>query len=282
MDFDVEWFLTRSGEYGFVFEALEIRDDYFDKAGEDDDEAEQNKLPIMNFETMTEGKWKHEARWKTWNIKEVKPNPDDKDERYPYTAADMVDDSTGHSEVWGAKIDGDQLLQYPGAAPLYTQSYGSYVPLNYLLNRSPDNDVYERLQEYNLDPKLGSKLVGGNEFWLHAFRLIYHTIAEMQLRNAHLKAQQLVEAQQLAEAQKLIEDKKLKANGNLWKVKRLDVYKNPKLCYSKKIRDEILEMIADSASKANEEQDDGVVQHYLATAEDEYYEGESADGIEEA
>ncbi len=29
-------------------------------------------------------------------------------------------------------------------------------------------------------------------------------------------------------------------------------------------------------------QDDGVVQHYLATAEDEYYEGESADGIEEA
>jgi len=29
MDFDVEWFLTRSGEYGFVFEALEIRDDYF-------------------------------------------------------------------------------------------------------------------------------------------------------------------------------------------------------------------------------------------------------------
>ena len=59
-------------------------------------------------------------------------------------------------------------------------------------------------------------------------------------------------------------------------------YKNPKLCYSKKIRDEILEKIADSASKANEEQDDGVVQHYLATAEDEYYEGESADGIEEA
>ena len=40
-----------------------------------------------------------------------------------------------------------------------------------------------------------------------------------------------------------------------------------------------------SASKANEEQDDGVVKHYLATAEDEYYEdyeGESEDGIEEA
>ena len=70
---------------------------------------------------------------------------------------------------------------------LYTKADGSYKPLNYLLNRVP-NDAYYRLQEYNKDPVHGSFLARENKFWLHAFRLIYHTIAEMQLRNAHQEA----------------------------------------------------------------------------------------------
>ena len=77
--------------------------------------------------------------------------------------------------------------KHTGAAKLYTKNQGSYKPLNYLLNRVP-NDAYYRLQEYNKDPVNGDFLARENKFWLHAFRLIYHTIAEMQLRNAHQEA----------------------------------------------------------------------------------------------
>lgn len=56
-----------------------------------------------------------------------------------------------------------------------------------------------RLREYNAGPKMGDRLAAENKFWLHAFRLVYFTIAEMQLRNARradlrVKQDQLVAA----------------------------------------------------------------------------------------
>jgi hypothetical protein len=84
------------------------------------------------------------------------------------------------------------------AVVLYTkETGGTYYQLNTLLSRTPtkllrrDNDAHKRLVEYNQDTKhgsAGSALKPVHKYWWYAFSLMYHIIAEMQLRNAHLAA----------------------------------------------------------------------------------------------
>ena len=65
---------------------------------------------------------------------------------------------------------------------------GTYQILNNLLSRGKkgekENDVQARLFEYNADPVTGRYLAKKHKFWLHAFRILWHTIAEMNLRTA--------------------------------------------------------------------------------------------------
>ena len=75
------------------------------------------------------------------------------------------------------------------AVRLYTQedtgAGGTYKVLNGLLGQTSIN-VAERLNQYNREPCTGSALPRGQKYWIHVFRMLYHTVAEMQLRNAQL------------------------------------------------------------------------------------------------
>ena len=62
---------------------------------------------------------------------------------------------------------------------------GTYRLLNGLLSRT-DVDVLKLLEAYNRDPAGGSYLPARCRYWLHVFRIFYHTIAEMQLRAADI------------------------------------------------------------------------------------------------
>ena len=73
------------------------------------------------------------------------------------------------------------------AVRLYTFTAGkggSYEMLNSLLSQSSIS-VPALLLAYNADPREG-KYLKGRRCWLHVFRLAYHTVAEMQLRNAQI------------------------------------------------------------------------------------------------
>ena len=62
---------------------------------------------------------------------------------------------------------------------------GTYRLLNGLLSRT-DVDVLKLLEAYNRDPAGGTYLPARGRYWLHVFRIFYHTIAEMQLRAADI------------------------------------------------------------------------------------------------
>ena len=62
---------------------------------------------------------------------------------------------------------------------------GTYRLLNGLLSRT-DVDVLKLLEAYNRNPATGKHLPVKGKYWLHVFRIFYHTIAEMQLRAADI------------------------------------------------------------------------------------------------
>ena len=62
---------------------------------------------------------------------------------------------------------------------------GTYKLLNGLLSRT-DVDVLKLLEAYNRDPASGTHLPARDKYWLHVFRIYYHTVAEMQLRAADI------------------------------------------------------------------------------------------------
>ena len=73
----------------------------------------------------------------------------------------------------------------------HSYSGGTFKILNSLLSRSKtrtedENDVQARLFEYNADPVEGRYLAKEHKFWLHAFRILWHTVAEMNLRTAQV------------------------------------------------------------------------------------------------
>ena len=81
------------------------------------------------------------------------------------------------------------------AVKLYSMEHpysgGTFKILNNLLSRGKtltedENDVQARLFEYNADPVEGRYLAKEHKFWLHAFRILWHTIAEMNLRTAQV------------------------------------------------------------------------------------------------
>ena len=83
----------------------------------------------------------------------------------------------------------------PPAVKLYSMEHpysgGTFKILNSLLSRSKtrtedENDVQARLFEYNADPVEGRYLAKEHKFWLHAFRILWHTVAEMNLRTAQV------------------------------------------------------------------------------------------------
>ena len=105
------------------------------------------------------------------------------EETFKVPDKDVVHDGTENVEV-----------ETP-AVKLYSiedpRSGGTYTILNGLLSRGKtrtvnENDVIARLLEYNKDPVEGSSLAKKHKFWLHAFRILWHTMAEMNLRTAQI------------------------------------------------------------------------------------------------
>ena len=92
---------------------------------------------------------------------------------------------------FGVRYGPESLRGGISAVLLYTMEHafgGTYRVLNGLLGQNSVN-VAAQLKLYNADPKRGMALKENWEpytYWLHVFRMVYHTVAEMQLRNAQI------------------------------------------------------------------------------------------------
>ena len=94
-------------------------------------------------------------------------------------------------DEFGVRYGPKSLRGGISAVLLYTMEHrfgGTYRVLNGLLGQNSVN-VAAQLKLYNADPKRGMALKENWEpyaYWLHVFRMVYHTVAEMQLRNARI------------------------------------------------------------------------------------------------
>ncbi len=127
---------------------------------------------------------RHRQRY--WD--EAKPDEEHKLFKWNYETGELNKEDE-NCEFMADEVDGfltENDFKYPSAVLLYTmmeKKGGTFHVLNSLLGQK-DVDVFEMLAKYNDDPKNGGSLDAGEKYWLHLFRILYHTIAEMQLRNA--------------------------------------------------------------------------------------------------